>query len=1422
MVAVVVLAPLAPFVGTGAVGTASASDGIHYVTDSGFEVEDTSGGSALPSFPDDNTLTLPGITLSSSGNAFVTLDQRTGTFTNLTNIDDSPSVTVDPDDKQEVGLNGNLDSLNFSTVSYGSASSGVDLVYSAASEAGLRVESTGLPEGYTVEAVDLDTGTTLDTATVSGDGSITFSALDSGSHTVTLRGFDTVGPSISSFDLTQQSDQVISVSFTSDEQLSTISVSIDGPETTTLTTGSFSETDNGDGTFTYEATYSTSTDGNYTATLDTAEDDAGNDGATGQTDTIDTTNADFTIESMSTTSPIQSGDSLSVTATITNTGTADGESTVEFSIRQFTDSTTVSLAQGESETVTFEWNTGSRYAGEFTAEISTADDTATRTVLIQGDGPVFESAVVSDQTPDRLEATFDRLVEVTNGTAGFDVTLDGSPVDIQSASSSDQTVTLVLGTDISHDDTLRFSYDNASQNLKGTDGVSANSVTDASVTNQVEQDPGVAVEMSASSYVVGVDSTVTLRAEATGAALEAGNPTYTWSIDGETVQTDNRTLTWTFDQPGEFDASVTADVAGETDTDTITVTVRDGVAPVPEFTASETVTPGEDPDFDATASSDNIAIASYEWAFGDGTTRSGDSLTAPSHSYDEPGVYEVSLTVTDTSGNQRTTTQTVTVEAPAAVLDTDTRDFGDVGTGSSATDSIAITNNGTTPLSVTDISIEGADAGAFSLDASTLTVRPGATQSVGVTFEPTAAGTVTDATLVVETNNSNPSTFEIALNGEGVESSLEPVSGTISLGSVDAGQTATTDVEFTNTGGAATNLTNATLASDQMSLVEELPVEVPAGETASVTVEFAPTANGPTRTSLSVETTAGDTASVTLTGNGVAPKAYFPTDTLRVGTVSLGDTGTASLEIRNDGSDVLTVDDLSIQGGASDAYDVVSAPETLQPDETGTITVEFAPERPGQQQADLAIGTDDPDNPTTTISLDGTGQGATIDVNPRIIDFEETDVGEPETARITITNRDDTEATLTVDQTTLTGTNPGDFEILSGQAPFELAPGESTDIVVEFSAQAVGQREAQLQIRSDAGNEPFASVWLTNTRSYIIVEDASGGTTTGAIATEAATQPTVNIAGSNIETGNTYRVNVSTPTTLAEPVTLETLGLQPAEDGDFEMNAIHSETALANSYSPAEGRDVLRYVSVEAVDVPDGIFEETSVEFRIDRSSVSAGTAAEDITIRRYDDGSGQWETLDAELVSETPDTFQFSAETTIPSEFVVTGPAGSSGAQLLIDDVTIPAQLPQESTVEIEAALSNPGASSVAQDVTLSVEGTSADSQRVNLERQSSQTVTFEYALGKYDEVDRGDVFEYYDENDDGILSNGEIFEAVQDWQRQEGYFAPIQVAEIPISIETGDDQASETVPVVDALTSEEANNAIFTLVQRWQEDSA
>ncbi|UCH71379.1 MAG: PKD domain-containing protein [Candidatus Bathyarchaeota archaeon] len=91
--------------------------------------------------------------------------------------------------------------------------------------------------------------------------------------------------------------------------------------------------------------------------------------------------------------------------------------------------------------------------------------------------------------------------------------------------------------------------------------------------------------------------------------------------------------------------------------DTITL-LADTTRPVANAGADQTVDVGETVTFDASGSSDNVNIVSYEWDFGDGGTGTG---VTTNHTYDTSGTYIVTLSVKDEADNIDTCSVTMQV-----------------------------------------------------------------------------------------------------------------------------------------------------------------------------------------------------------------------------------------------------------------------------------------------------------------------------------------------------------------------------------------------------------------------------------------------------------------------------------------------------------------------------------------------------------------------------------------------------------------------------------------------------------------------------------------------------------------------------------------------------------------------------------------
>jgi len=135
-----------------------------------------------------------------------------------------------------------------------------------------------------------------------------------------------------------------------------------------------------------------------------------------------------------------------------------------------------------------------------------------------------------------------------------------------------------------------------------------------------------------------------------------GITNYTWNIAGE--EKTGETTEYTFDQPGEYEATLTVtDDAGNTDSKTVIITVKDETAPVAKFDSKLSTTVGSQVTFDGSRSSDNVEVTSYTWNIA-GEEKTGETTE---YTFDQPGEYEATLTVTDDAGNTGQISKTITV-----------------------------------------------------------------------------------------------------------------------------------------------------------------------------------------------------------------------------------------------------------------------------------------------------------------------------------------------------------------------------------------------------------------------------------------------------------------------------------------------------------------------------------------------------------------------------------------------------------------------------------------------------------------------------------------------------------------------------------------------------------------------------------------
>jgi len=164
-------------------------------------------------------------------------------------------------------------------------------------------------------------------------------------------------------------------------------------------------------------------------------------------------------------------------------------------------------------------------------------------------------------------------------------------------------------------------------------------------------------------------------------------------------------------------------------------------------------------------------IMNWLWDFGDATTSHDQN---PSHTYGTPGVYSVSLSVTNEYGLESTVIREDLITASDYIWDitlisSPTVNFYEVFVEEQS-DCIAvkIMNSGTMDLIISDVHFNGDPEHFVVLSPfSNLVLCPGITDSLMVLFTPNSLGVLSD-TLFIVNNSANAPILRISLSGTGL------------------------------------------------------------------------------------------------------------------------------------------------------------------------------------------------------------------------------------------------------------------------------------------------------------------------------------------------------------------------------------------------------------------------------------------------------------------------------------------------------------------------------------------------------------------------------------------------------------------------------------------------------------------------------
>jgi hypothetical protein len=453
------------------------------------------------------------------------------------------------------------------------------------------------------------------------------------------------------------------------------------------------------------------------------------------------------------------------------------------------------------------------------------------------------------------------------------------------------------------------------------------------------------------------------------------------------------------------------------------------------------------------------------------------------------GTQTSTLTIANNSPNQNFTVSlsgTCTAGAGAnAVLSDTSIDFGKTLLSQPVVRSITVQNTGSATLTVSSQTLQGGDAGLFTLTHQCPgQLLSGQSDSIQLRFVPTSRG-VKGAQLVLQTNDPNKATITIQLDGQGTAPAIT-VSSTLAFNDVTVGTNLTKGIVVSNSGDATLQLTAGSIGGangTDFAVQTAFPLSIDSGKNQTIDLKFTPSSQGVKSATFTVSSNdpATPNAVISLTGNGTS--AALPhiavVSTVDFGTLQPAQSNTRDIQVTNTGSAALSISSQTVQGqGFSLA---LSSGTPIQPSNTSTARIQFNPGAVGSYAGSFIIVSNDPSSPTITVQLHGSCSTGSTD--PRIslsstsINFGMIVAGSHRDTSIVVSNIGSSD--LLLKKQSIEGQDALDFSIVQTAGTI-IASNASSTIIVRHRPITTGGKIAVIVIESNDKGMPRFEVGLVS------------------------------------------------------------------------------------------------------------------------------------------------------------------------------------------------------------------------------------------------------------------------------------------------------------------------------------------------------
>lgn len=409
-------------------------------------------------------------------------------------------------------------------------------------------------------------------------------------------------------------------------------------------------------------------------------------------------------------------------------------------------------------------------------------------------------------------------------------------------------------------------------------------------------------------------------------------------------------------------------------------------------------------------------------------------------------------------------------------------DFGAIEVTESPTEFVDFENVGDGILNITNIfkTQSNPDINIVSLPGFVLT--PGQKTSMEVSYSPSGIGSDIETFNIASNDPANP-LQSVTVNGTTKEPNIDaPVA--LDFGMLDVGSSSTKGVLIKNTGTATLKVTGIYFANNSpvFSLVQSFTGDILPGDSEQIEIKYAPDDYIPDAGTIEIMSNDVDEPvhAVILSGDVGIPEISVSPVNLDFGKVMVnGASAAEKIKISNIGTGQLDIFSIALKGGLPFSWTPLGK-NTIDPGFSVNLDVAYTPPAYAPNSDELSILSNDPQNTSVLIPLNGWGSAPQLEIYPDPYDFGAEYLGCDIEKTIDIKNVGDMDLEVTNIEffTSFPSHFSVDYDLVTnGQFPWTISASSQCSVYIEYLPMNIAVDSAFLKVHSD---DPQSAVTLSD------------------------------------------------------------------------------------------------------------------------------------------------------------------------------------------------------------------------------------------------------------------------------------------------------------------------------------------------------